>query len=412
MRAALLREIASEYLVPFFSGARLEDGSVPSTPHAKKVALDDPLRIKLKVNSKDLYQLVLSRSQSFAGGERKPVVSEIDVVRAFVDVLASMETQLDGPLKPDLLSTFQRRVVARAIMGSEHETVILQGIDQLASWGNRLYEGKPISASLGFRRMTEKHATPLSSFATHDFAAVLTNGFDTIMTFDYDGNLVGHDALPHKDVGAPFSPMRQIYIADWTSGHEARVAMTLNRLGEIMLFRNQQLIFARRSGRWHFLTHDPVISQMRVPRDRPLRTAIYETCIDASFARTGACLGIVSHEFADKWMDITNSDDFHVRPTSAKMRILRKITKGQLFRSLDRRTRQELVAIDGATIVAHDGRILAIGAILKVPGGSASGGRLAAAKALSRYGLGLKVSQDGGITGFRRGETEAAFNVM
>jgi hypothetical protein len=111
-------------------------------------------------------------------------------------------------------------------------------------------------------------------------------------------------------------------------------------------------------------------------------------------------------------MEIANSDDFHAKPTSPKMRILRKITRGQLFRSLDRRTRQELVAIDGATIIGHDGRILAIGAILNVPSGSAGGGRLAAAKALSKYGLGLKVSQDGGITAFRRGETDAAFRVM
>jgi hypothetical protein len=411
MRASLLREIADEYLVPLFSGARLEDGAVASTTRSEKVAHDGPLRIKFKVNSKDRHKLVLLRSQPFTGGSHPPVVSEISVVRAFVDVVASMEAQLDGELKPDLLSTFQRRVVARAIMGSKYEQVILQGIDQLAAWGNRLYEGKPISASLGFRRMSEKHLTPLSAFGSNDFAAVLTNGFDTIVTFDYDGNLVGHDALPHKDVKAPFSPMRQIYIADWTSGHDARVALTLNRLGEILVFRNQQLIFARRSGRWHFLTHDPVISQMRVPRDRPLRTAIYETCIDASFARTGACLGVVSHEFAGKWMEIANSDDFHAKPTSPKMRILRKITRGQLFRSLDRRTRQELVAIDGATIIGHDGRILAIGAILNVPSGSAGGGRLAAAKALSKYGLGLKVSQDGGITAFRRGETDAAFRV-
>src|SRR5437660_891300 len=151
MRASLLREIADEHLVPFFSGAHLEDGTVVSTPRAEKVAHDGPLRIKFNVNSRDRYKLVLSRSQPFTGGTRPPVITEINVVRAFADVVASMETQLDGPLSSDLLSTFQRRVVARAIMGHEHEEVILRGIDQLAAWGNRLYEGRPISASIGFR---------------------------------------------------------------------------------------------------------------------------------------------------------------------------------------------------------------------------------------------------------------------
>jgi hypothetical protein len=412
MKAALLREIADEFLVPFFAGARLEDSSIPSKTAASLVAHHGPLAIKFKVNSRDKYKLVLTRSQPFTGGSVKRVVSEIDVVRAFVDVVASMETELEGPLKNDLLSTFQRRIVARAIRGKNHEDVILQGIDQLARWGTRLYEGSPISASLGFRHVREKHAIPLTTIGSFDFSAVLTNGFDTLMTFDYDGNLIGHEALKHKDSPALLCPMRQIYIADWTNDHDARVALTLNRLAEILVFRNQQLIFARRSGRWHFLTHEPVISQMRVPRDRNLRAAIYQTCLDASFARTGACIGVVSQEFAAKWPEIVNPDDFHVRPTSSKMRILRRVTEGVTFDKLDRRTRQELVAIDGATLVAHDGRILAIGAILKVAGGSEGGGRLAAAKALANYGLGLKISQDGGITGFRRGEKGAAFRVM
>jgi hypothetical protein len=72
----------------------------------------------------------------------------------------------------------------------------------------------------------------------------------------------------------------------------------------------------------------------------------------------------------------------------------------------------ELVAIDGATVLSHRGELLAVGAILKIPGGSESGGRLAAAKAISAKGLGIKVSQDGGITGYRLGRSKPAFQVM
>jgi len=79
---------------------------------------------------------------------------------------------------------------------------------------------------------------------------------------------------------------------------------------------------------------------------------------------------------------------------------------------LDRRLRQELVAIDGATLIDHKGTILAVGAILKIAGGSTGGGRLAAAKALSKLGVGIKVSQDGGITGFHDGNAEPKFIVM
>lgn len=411
MKEALLREIAAEYLVPFFAGATLEAGFQPSTAREEKVALLGPLRIAFKVNRQDRYRLVLTRSQSFSS-KTPPVLREIDVVRAFVDVVETMESELKGRLKPDLLSTFQRRVVARAIHGQNREEVLLEGIDQLSHWGNRLYEGSPISASIGYRLMGQKHRYKLSDIVEHDFAAVLTNGFDTILTFDFNGRLVGHEALVPGEKLPPFCPMRQAYIAEWTTNHEARVGLTLNRLAEILVLRKQQLIFARRSGRWHFLTHEPVISQMRVPRDRALRTCIYETCLDASFARTGACIGIINYENGDSWKQIVDPADHLRDATSNKAKYLSKIVAGKRFGALDRRTRQELVAIDGATIIDHDGAILAVGAILRIGGGSSGGGRLAAARAISKYGFGLKVSQDGGITGFRASQIEPVFTLM
>jgi hypothetical protein len=85
---------------------------------------------------------------------------------------------------------------------------------------------------------------------------------------------------------------------------------------------------------------------------------------------------------------------------------------GRKFHELDRRLRQELVAIDGATVLSHEGDLLAVGAILKIEGGSASGGRLAAAKTLSSLGVGIKVSQDGGITGYRLNQDAPAFQIM
>lgn len=412
MKAELLREISQQYLLPFFSGARLESDTVSSTTRAERAAHHGPLSIKFKVNLQDRYRLVLTRPQPFTFS-RGRVVSEIDVVRAFCDVLATMEQELSGPLKSDLLSTFQRRVVARALRNGVNEETILQGIDQLALWGNRLYEGAPISASLGYRQTEKGHRPRFDQFIDHDFASVLSNGYDTLLEFDYDGGFIGQQYINSSGSFLPYCPMRQSYIAEWTDGHRSRIALTLNRLGEILVFRRQQLIFARRSGKWHYLTHEPVISQMNVPRDRILRQAIYETCLDASFARTGACLGIVSVNYSRKWIDIVSENDILKESMTPKVQALRKVVSGVSFANLNRRIRQEIVAIDGATIIGHDGEILAIGAILKVPGGSeGGGGRLAAAKTLARLGLGVKVSQDGGITGFRRGKKEAAFRIM
>jgi hypothetical protein len=59
-----------------------------------------------------------------------------------------------------------------------------------------------------------------------------------------------------------------------------------------------------------------------------------------------------------------------------------------------------MMSLDGATVLDYRGSVLAAGAIVRVTGGSEGGGRRAAAKALSRLGLAVKISTDGGITAF------------
>ena len=145
---------------------------------------------------------------------------------------------------------------------------------------------------------------------------------------------------------------------------------------------------------------------------RPIRRAVYVSCLDASFARTGACVGIVDRPDSVTWHDLVDKKDRILRGTSKKAQAIARTVQTKSFEELDRRIRQEILAIDGATVLSHTGEILAVGAILKIPAGSAGGGRLAAAKALAEFGIGIKVSQDGSITGFRSGHDEPAFRLM
>jgi hypothetical protein len=416
MNEELLREIAQEHLVPFFSGARLEDKAIASSVRQETVAFRDQVSIAFKVARADHYRLVLTRSQPFATSTGT-IVPEINVVRAFIEVVAPMAKELASPLKHDLLTTFTRRVVAKTMSSHEdREGTILMGIDQLAHWSSRQYEGLPISASIGFRHRPQgQNAPTLSDLSKHDFSAVLSNGHDTLLEFDFAGLFIAHNCLSIKEDIPPYCPFRQAGVAEWTAQDEQsrRVALCLNRGGEILVFRDKKMLFARRSGRWSFLTHEPVLTQMGTPKDIDVRRAIYETCLDASFAHTGACVGVVSSSYLGELSQIVvNKDDKVQSNKSVKARAVKRAIGRSQFQELDRRLRQELVAIDGATIISHTGDLLAVGAILKIPGGSASGGRLAAAKALSKLGLGIKVSQDGGISGYRLGDTATAFQVM
>ena len=410
----LLREIAGKHLLPFFSGSRLEERSMASTSREDLVAFRDPVSIAFKVSKTDDYRLVVRRSQPFAKAEGT-AVPEISVVRAFVDAVAPMADALSSDLKHDLLSTFSRRVVAKAMSAADGwEETILTAIDQLSNWSSRTYEGSAIAAALGFRHKPENGTPFLSDIASHDFAAVLSNGHDTLLEFDFAGRFISHAALKTPATSQTFAPIRLAAVAEWTTGdkHRRRVAVVLNRGGEILVLRDGFLLFAKRGGSWSFLTHEPVITQMGTPHDVRVRHSVYETALDASFARSGACIGVVNSNMAQQFSKVVVNVDDHLIGSSVKAQTLRQMIKGKKFFELDRRLRQEIVAIDGATVLSHDGSLLAAGAILKIPGGSSSGGRLAAARALSTLGLGVKVSQDGGIRGYRTGDQDPAFQVM
>jgi hypothetical protein len=413
----LLREIAKEYLVPLFSGARLKLKAEKSRASDSLVALRDPCSIAFKVDPADNYRIVLTRSQKFAAADtNKDVVPEIAVVRAFVEILGPMVQSLSSDIGLDLLAMFQRRIVAKAISTrQEREPVLLSGIDQLVRWSTNLYEGSAISAAIGFRHFSQSDESPnLSALAAHDFSAVLSNGHDTLLEFDFSGRFISHISKTVAEDLSPFCPLGQAAIAEWTMGHtqRRRVALCLNRLNEILVIRDGKLLFARRSGRWHFITHEPIITQMGIPRDRTVRRAIYETCLDVSFARTGACIGVVLSSQLSQVPRIVNRDDLLERRGTVKTTVISKLLRKKKFQDLDRRLRRELAAIDGATVIKNDGTILAVGAILKIPGGSSGGGRRAAAQVLGKLGLGIKVSQDGGITGFRMNGTGPAFQVL
>lgn len=416
MDEALLREVSHAYLLPFFSGASIDATSVPSKASDSTVAFVNPQTIGFKVNRADDYRLQFRRDQPFA--QKTDPARETRVIEAYVTVLERMSDELKGPLKDDLLSTFQRRVVAEAAAEPGEGANLLTVIDQMALWATRLYEGAPIASAIGIDpTVSGLKSLPLKNLAEQDFFAVLSNGFDTMLTLSKHLNFTGHVVLDATPSARGYCPWRHSAIAAWTSGGKGRIAVVLNRLGEILIFRDGQLLFARRSGKWNFLTHGPIIRQMGVPKDEDIRKAIYETALDASFARTGACIGVIAAGGMKSAEGMIADTDWLSKGLSDKAKAIARIVNTKKFHELDRTVRQELAAIDGATVIDHEGTIVAVGAILRIEGGSTGGGRTAAAKQLATLGLGVKISQDGGISGYRRDskkpkEVRSAFKVM
>jgi hypothetical protein len=253
-----------------------------------------------------------------------------------------------------------------------------------------------------------------------DFGKILSDGVDSWWSVDSAGFIYSFDTMdPSKPVlsESGFFPLRYLPLALRSSHKE--VGVTLNRNGEILLFFEGVVKFAKRRGRWLNFAHGPVITSMSFGGPSPLsvRRAVYESCLDASFARSGGCIGIVrkSHfaEFTRKCP--VSEDDLLAAAAKIKPLSAAKLVSSRPFQCIPRLVRKELLGLDGAVVLQWDGVILAAGAILElndVKRGN-QGGRSAAAKVLSRYGLGIKVSEDGTISGYDlgHGEKDEAFKL-
>lgn len=385
------RSLVGSSLAPML-GATVETNSRPSNPREQCVAWGDPCRLLFKLERAWNQRVVISRSQAFVQEER-------ELAETFVTVVSEIATVQSDEFRQELLSTVSRRVVARIVSDAPALPRILKQLDK---WATDTYEGARITAAVGVNPggAPNQPIVPIEQLWEQSFCPVLSNGHDTLVVCSRDGGVVGFEQL---DLGqnSMHAPYRLSQLANWAA--DGRIVVALNRHGEVLIFSDKRLRFARRSGRWAHFMHDVVLMRMDPPRDAALRRAVYESCLDVSFARTGGCIGVVSRDKTGNLSRYVGSGDILTRQTSIKSRLF-SATINRPFQDLDRRLRQELLAMDGATILDYRGTIMAVGAIINVPGGSTGGGRRAAAERLGQEGLGIKISQDGSVTGFRNGQ--------
>lgn len=173
-----------------------------------------------------------------------------------------------------------------------------------------------------------------------------------------------------------------------------------------------------------------------------ISSMLYNAILDVSFAHTGGCIGVWEmdkNSLTDaqldnlfKIFDINDIYDLDVKRqlesycVQKKIKIktdkkpwkrsaLRKIIGTEMNisnSSFARKKVQELLGIDGAMLLDKNGNIIAVGAIVQIDGGSATGGRLAATQSLAKHGIAIKVSEDGKITGFcQKKPEEEVFNL-
>lgn len=415
-------------IISLFTGSEII-GEEESSSRDACVAQGAAGSVLLKFDKNDEYRFVLKRVQPFK-------MFEVSIIKSIVEEMSKIYSHR---ISKDYHAQMEQMIIEKAICKSLTQNhVTMQAIlTALSRWGMRTYEGNHASFGLILNNHKAKDANPnkhINNFLSKDFSALMSDGINTFMEISSDGYLVGYHTANRSVKEDNFVPYEFLKMSNLCSG--AKIGICLLKEGDILLFKDKSLIFSKRGGNWSCFTHQVVIEKMadRSGDCEDVRRAIYLSALDTSFNRCGGCVvqvatnekfNILKHinvndvlcedcynyimdqtKIKSFFAELTNDVNYEPfreyikQPVCVKTANLIEMIKGRKFQELDRKLRLELMGIDGATIIDHDGTILAVGAIIKIEAGSTGGGRLAAAKVLANYGVSIKISNDGSIQGF------------
>lgn len=297
---------------------------------------------------------------------------------------------------------------------------LIRLLEEMNSWSLKTYEGKNVA--FGFIINTNKNESISNNidfikFLKSKHSAVFSDGINSGITLDYNGKVVEYfstDEVTESDK-IPYTPLCFAEFAKRCD--EEKVGVILLENSDILVIKGVQLVFAKRRGKWHFLNSNnvlPVIDEhiskdiKKLDRLDECCQTIYLAILDISYMRHGGCIAIINeeHEHTVK-SEYCQTDLLSNKKLSDKNKIIRnliKIKKNSFF-DLNRNLQQDLLSLDGALVLDSRGEILCAGAIIKVKGGSNEGGRTAATKELAKYGLAIKISEDGNFTGYSKSKT-------
>ena len=424
-------EFINTNILSIFTGSEIV-GEEPSTSRDALVAQGSGGMLLVKFNKNDDYRYQIKRIQPFKSYEVALVKSII------IELGALREQNIENSYFKTLQSFVIERAICKSVSESSYET-LLEIVNQLNKWSSRTYEGH--TATFGFLLCNIKAGDKvnpnmhISNILQENFSAVLADGINTCFKISSDGYLLNYITLPKSKDQTISAPYEYIDMANICYG--SRVGLSLTATGDILMFHDKNLIFAKHSGVWTRYSHEEIIDRISDSSNDlsdKTRKAIYLSALDVSFAKAGGCVvhlnknhdgsilrlineaDILMEDYYNKKSELSieqlskeeretfqqiSYEEFLKTPRCSKIANLRCMISGRKFGDLGRKLRQELLSVDGATVIDYDGDIIAVGAIIMIENGSFSGGRLAAAKTLSKHGVSLKISEDGQIQGFK-----------
>ena len=422
-------EFLESNVLGLFTGSEIV-GEEPSTPRDACVAQGTAGSVLVKFRKADEYRYIIKRVQPFKH-------FEISIIKSIIAEMSKIyATKIAHEYRKQIEHIITEKAICKSI--TTHYATLQNLLTALSNWGMRTYEGNHATFGfiLGNRRSKESNPNlSIKNLLNKDFCALLGDGTNTVIELSANGYLVNYITNPKITSENLLVPYEYLKMANLCTGSKIGVCLLAD--GDILLIKDKALIFAKRSGNWVSFSHQVIIDKLadRTGEGEDVRKAVYLSSLDTSFNKCGGCVVHVSNgerynvlkhinsadvlveECYKHIMEESKSKSFFAELTEendyepfnefikqdkcTKTANLIRIINGRKFHELGRKLRLELMGIDGATVIDYDGTILAVGAIIKIEAGSTGGGRLAAAKMLSNYGISIKISNDGSIQGFR-----------
>ncbi len=291
----------------------------------------------------------------------------------------------------------------------------------LNQWSNRTYEGRkiPFSFLLILEEIDIGNIDKICEYLKDDASALLTDGITSYLEISkkisykvasyYDSEQLGNNM--------PIVPYRFSSFGNTCISKTLGIILTVQ--GDILFVRKKKLIFAKRNNEWHSYDYDAFnetlfkdVPEMHIDANQKNSRIkmIYLTCLDVAFARTGGCLAVCHKNSLTEIKKCINKNDIcsefckeEREDKHFKREILDSVVINKTpFHNLCRKARQELLGIDGATVILTDGRFVTTGAIMdnnfKTETKDMHGGaRTKIAMKLSEFGVAIKISADGYI---------------
>lgn len=334
----------------------------------------------------------------------------------YIDGLLDYEVLLSQAKLFSILSYFLKK----CHISTDYLPNYAQLISFLEDLAVETYESQKICFAIGFDANLPDSPQSINflSIQEQKKLRVISNGIDTLIVCNSKINFISLERMINSTIDTKeFYPLSFANVAHWTA-QPKRFALILTRCGEILIFYAGRLACMKRRKVWSVINLKSLLHFAMKPVKLSIRNAVMQTCMDVSFSRTGACIGILNENINIDRLNIVKKEDLlSSSQSSDSIKMLRAIVNNKKFHEIDRAIRKELAAMDGAIIIGYDGTIYTIGAILDnryCKNRGNHGARTIAAQSLAYYGYGFKVSADGNITVWKKDgkDIKEVFTIM